>query len=177
MLTLIGFIISIMLLLFGMEIWQQNNSQLSSSAFVYQAILNNEDNSARSVHGVVALNKAEFEKSVKRANIPTWNKAKINPDKDIFFKYDYDTSNNALDYINNLPNHSKVSKTNYNPAKEAIVPIKKVMVYVRNPNKRTTYTLKDGKGKTITKQGYELLDSISDDVSSVVKLRKDDATV
>lgn len=175
--TLIGFIMALMMLFFGMEIWQQNNAQLTSNALVLQELNNNRDSSARSVHGVFAINKSDFEKSVRAANIPTWKQNKIDPNKDIFFKYTYDTSKQALEYVNSQDGHKHVTDKTYTPDKDNLVPIKSITVYVASRTQKANYTVKDKNGKTTTKQGPKIIDTITYNVSSVVKLRKDDATV
>ena len=164
---LIGVVLAMMALLFGLSVYSTNNQQMAMNNAVELMLTNSRDDDARVERGVYVVNRKKFENYLEKSNFDNWYKARGRGTSKYgygnvhaAYKFDIDTSPRAQAYMR-VRSPEEV--------KEDCVPIKAVKVVVLGKSKLSG-------GKQMSKSGNEIMAAATFVVSSNVHTRADDIT-
>lgn len=157
---LIGLVLGVMALLFGLSVYSTNNQQMAMNNAVELMLTNSRDDDARVERGVYVIDKSKFENFLKNSNFDSWYKSRGRSTskysyRDVYpaYKFDEDTSSRAKAFLRLRSDAER---------KRGCVPIKAVKVAIM------------GTSKIDNKK--EILNTSTFVISSNVHSRSDDIT-
>lgn len=157
---LIGLVLGVMALLFGLSVYSTNNQQMAMNNAVELMLTNSRDDDARVERGVYVIDKSKFENFLKNSNFDSWYKSRGRSTskysyRDVYpsYKFDEDTSSRAKAFLRLRSDDER---------KRGCVPIKAVKVAIM------------GTSKIDNKK--EILNTSTFVISSNVHSRSDDIT-